>query len=265
MQPGAKILVLTPVKDAERFLEIYFDGLQRLTYPRELLSFGFLESDSADNTYREIERRIAALSREFRAASLWKKDFGFSTPKGMPRWDKRIQLERRAVLARSRNYLLSRALDDEDWVLWLDIDVIEYPPDIIDRLIATGKSIVQPHCVKDYGGPTYDLNAWRDKGKYHLQDLRDEGELVKLHAVGGTMLLIYADIHRQGLIFPPFLYGRKNPLMRKNNGFTERGVRRFFRRKKSGEVETEGLGLMAHDMGYECWGLPRLEIRHARF
>ena len=41
--------------------------------------------------------------------------------------------------------------------------------------------------------------------------------------------------------------------------------RRFFRRKRSGEVETEGLGLMAHDMGYECWGLPRLEIRHARF
>lgn len=265
MSPDAKVLVLTPVKDAESALEIYFDGLYRLTYPRELLSFGFLESDSADNTYQEIERRVAALSQKFRAASLWKKDFGFHLPKRMPRWDQRIQLERRSVLARSRNYLLSRALDDEDWVLWLDIDIIEYPADIVERLVATGKPIVQPHCVLDYGGPTYDLNAWRDKGKYHLQDLRDEGELVKLHAVGGTMLLIRADIHRQGLIFPPFLYGRKNPLMRKTNGFTERGFRRFFRRKMSGEVETEGLGLMAHEMGYECWGLPRLEIRHARF
>jgi hypothetical protein len=183
----------------------------------------------------------------------------------MPRWDKRIQIERRSVLASSRNYLLSRALDDEDWVLWLDVDIIEYPPDIIERLIATGKPIVQPHCVLDYGGPTYDLNAWRDKGKYHLQDLREEGELVKLDAVGGTMLLIQADIHRQGLVFPPFLYGRKNPLMRKNNGFPGRGIRRLFRRKRRGELETEGLGLMAHDMGYECWGLPRLEIRHARF
>ena len=127
-----------------------------------------------------------------------------------------------------------------------------------------GKPIVQPHCVLDYGGPTYDLNAWRDKGKYHLEDLRDEGELVKLHAVGGTMLLIHADIHREGLVFHRSCMGRKNPLARKNNGFTERGIRRFLKRKRSGEVETEGLGLMAHDTGYECWGLPRLEIRNPR-
>ena len=196
---------------------------------------------------------------------MWKKDFGFFIPQGMPRWDIRIQLERRTVLAKSRNYLLFRALDDEDWVLWLDVDVAEYPSDVIERLLAAGKAIVQPHCVKDYGGATFDLNAWRDKGKYHLEDLRKEGDLVQLHAVGGTMLLIQADVHRQGLIFPPFLYGRKNPLMRKNNGFLRtRGKRRFFRGKSIGEIETEGLGMMAHDMGYECWGMPRLEIRHSR-
>jgi peptide chain release factor subunit 1 len=27
-------------------------------------------------------------------------------------------------------------------------------------------------------------------------------------------------------------------------------------------VETEGLGILAHDMGYECWGMPNLEVRH---
>jgi hypothetical protein len=31
-----------------------------------------------------------------------------------------------------------------------------------------------------------------------------------------------------------------------------------------GEIETEGLGIMAKDMGIECWGLPDLEIRHAK-
>jgi hypothetical protein len=31
-----------------------------------------------------------------------------------------------------------------------------------------------------------------------------------------------------------------------------------------GEVETEGLGIMAHAMGHQCWGLPHVEIRHAR-
>jgi len=32
-----------------------------------------------------------------------------------------------------------------------------------------------------------------------------------------------------------------------------------------GELETEGLGLMAQDMGHQCWGTPHLEIRHARW
>jgi peptide chain release factor subunit 1 len=30
-----------------------------------------------------------------------------------------------------------------------------------------------------------------------------------------------------------------------------------------GELETEGLGIMAGDMGYQCWGMPNLEILHA--
>lgn len=27
----------------------------------------------------------------------------------------------------------------------------------------------------------------------------------------------------------------------------------------TGGIETEGLGMMAHDMGYECWGMPNLQ------
>jgi glycosyltransferase involved in cell wall biosynthesis len=258
-----RVLILTPVKNAEPFLESYFQALDQLTYPHELISLGFLERDSTDGTYSELERRLSQLKNGFRAALLWKKDFGFHLAEGTTRWDDRIQIERRAVLAKSRNHLLFRALDDEDWVLWLDVDIIEYPSDIIQQLLAAGKEIVQPHCVKEYGGMTYDLNAWRDRGKYHLQDLREEGDLVKLHAVGGTMVLIKADVHRQGLVFPPFLYGRRNALMRKDNQFvSETGIRSLFKRKPVGEIETEGLGLMAYDMGYECWGMPHLEIRH---
>jgi hypothetical protein len=29
---------------------------------------------------------------------------------------------------------------------------------------------------------------------------------------------------------------------------------------RAGEIETEGLGVLASDMGYECWGMPNLEI-----
>ncbi len=72
---------------------------------------------------------------------------------------------------------------------------------------------------------------------------------MELDAVGATVLLVKADLHRDGLVFPPFLYGRESPWMRPGRG----------------EVETEGLGMMARDMGYRAWGLPFLEVRHGRW
>jgi hypothetical protein len=243
------ILILTPAKDAVRHLDTYFANLSRLTYPRELLSLGILEGDSGDGTHGELVRRVEALRSSWRSASVWKRDYGFVIPPGVPRYAHEIQLQRRSVLARSRNQLLFRALDDEEWVLWLDVDIIEYPADVIERLLATGKDIVQPNCVWQYGGPSFDLNAWRDQGMRHLHDLRAEGELVRLDSVGGTMLLVRADVHRDGLVFPAFPYGKANPRIRRNNYWL-------------GEIETEGFGIMAGDIGVECWGMPHLEIRH---
>jgi hypothetical protein len=243
------VLILTPVKDAAACLDEYCERLRRLTYPHDAISLGFLESDSVDETFQVLSRRLRRLRKEFRRAGLWKKDFCYQLPTGINRGVEPIQAQRRAILAKSRNQLLFHALDDEEWVLWLDVDVIEYPPDIIERLLATGKDLVQPHCVLDYHGPTFDKNAWRDHGRLHMDDLRSEGDLVELDAVGGTMLLVRADLHRDGLVFPSFPYGLRNSHIRGDGG----------------ELETEGLGMMAHDMGYQCWGMPNLEIRHGRW
>jgi peptide chain release factor subunit 1 len=30
-----------------------------------------------------------------------------------------------------------------------------------------------------------------------------------------------------------------------------------------GEIETDGLGIMAPNMGHECWRIPNLEVKHA--
>lgn len=246
-----KVLILTPMKDAARHLDRYFVGLARLSYPCHLVSLGFLESDSGDDTYAFLKARLPELRARHPRVGLWKHDFGFRIPPRYTRWSPAFQIPRRTVLAKSRNHLLFRALDDEDWVLWLDVDVEEYPPDIIERLLATGKEIVQPHCVVEYGGRTFDHNAWRNQGRLHLGDLRCEGELVRLDAVGATVLMVKADVHRQGLIFPPFLYGQRNRFVRDPNPW-----------KMVGELETEGLGIMATDMGYQCWGLPNLEVKH---
>ena len=104
----------------------------------------------------------------------------------------------------------------------------------------------------EYGQTSFDLNAWTDGGRKHLSDLRGQG-IVRLQSVGGTMLLVRADRHRDGLVFPPFFYGGRSRWVRDPHPLRESHV---------GEIETEGLAIMAKDMGIECWGLPDLEIRH---
>jgi len=263
MIPQAKVLILTPVKDASECLHSYFAGLRSLDYPPGLLSLGLLESDSTDDTFEKFQAGLDTWAGHFASARIWRKDFQFKLPPGVNRWEPRIQKNRRSVLAKSRNFLLFSALDAHDWVLWLDVDIIEYPPDLIQRLLATGKDIVQPHCVKEFGGPTFDRNAWRDRGRLHMEDMRKEGDLVELDTVGGTALLVRADIHREGLIFPTFFLGRSIARARRDNLCHSRfDFLRAWRGDYRGEIETEGLGIMAHEMGYRCHGMPNFEIRH---
>jgi hypothetical protein len=256
MTDAPNILVLTPIRSASRYLPTYFAALERLTWPHERLALGMLEGDSTDSTWSDIQTRLPELHARYRRVGLWQKPFGLHLPASLPRWTPAYQIPRRTVLAKARNHLLFHALaNDDDWVLWLDVDVVEYPPNIIERLLAYQKDILHPHCITSYGGPSFDLNAWRDGGRKHMHDLRGGPDLVRLDSVGASMLLIKADIHRDGLIFPPYGYGAEHQLTRHPHPLF--GQRR-------GELESEGLALMAVDMGHQPWGLPNLEIRHTR-
>lgn len=246
-----KVLILTPIKSASRHLPRYIELVEQLDWPREQLSIALLEGDSEDDTCAVAEALLPRFEARARRTELFHRDFGFNMPAGVPRWAPAFQLTRRAVLARARNHLLFRALDDEDWVLWIDVDVVDYPADILRRLLATGYDIVVPHCVKKPGGKTFDENNWAMDGSVTLSDRRGSGAM-RLNAVGGTMLLVRADVHRDGLVFPPYPYGVESPHIRKQHPVWGKG-----------EIETEGLGIMAGDMGIQCWGLPDLEIIHA--
>ena len=246
-------LILTPVKNATAHLDRYFALLERLTYPADRLSLGLLESDSTDGTFEEVNRRLAPLQGRWRRARAWRRNFGLHLPEDQPRWGPHLQIPRRTALAKSRNHRLMRSLDDEDWVLWIDVDLVDYPADIVEHLLGYDKQILQPHCVRQPGGQTFDLNAWSRDGTIHMDQQRGGSELVRLDSVGGTMLLVHADLHRDGLIFPPFFYGAGNSAIRRRHPLLHRAA---------GEIETEGLGIMARDMGVQCWGLPNLEIFH---
>jgi peptide chain release factor subunit 1 len=251
MSADPKVLILTPVKSATRHLPRFVELIERLDWLKDRLSVGVLEGDSTDGTHAAAEALLPRLRARASRAELFQKSFGFQMPAGVPRWSPAFQRMRRGVLARARNHLLFHALDDEDWVLWIDVDVIDYPPDVLRRLLATGYDVVVPHCVKKPGGPTFDLNNWAGDGAVTLADRRGTGPM-RLDAVGGTMLLVRADLHRDGLVFPSFLYGVESRHIRSRHPLWGKG-----------EIETEGLGSMAADMGIQCWGLPDLEIIHA--
>jgi UDP:flavonoid glycosyltransferase YjiC (YdhE family)/glycosyltransferase involved in cell wall biosynthesis len=249
------VLIATPLRDAARHLPRFVANLRRLSYPHSRIAISFLEDGSADGTYATIEGMLPELRAEFARVELLKADPGCDgdgarTPHGrFPR----------SRLARSRNQLLERALGAEEWVLWIDADVADWPADVIERLLAADKEIVVPNCIVAPGGRTFDYNSFRLRpdaasldwspyvidgvlqppvgfGRLYLNELR-RYSLVELDAVGGAMLLVRAALHRKGLRFPDEPYKL--------------------------QIEAAGLALRARELGVTCWGLPNLEIIHS--
>jgi mannan polymerase complexes MNN9 subunit len=173
-------------------------------------------------------------------------------------------------MARARNSLLFTTLGPHtSWILWLDSDIIETPPTLLQDLTSFNKPILVPNCFQRYLDPDthtpavrpYDYNSWRDSDTAlelaakmgpeeillegyaematyrtlmaHLAELEpgsDVRKIMPLDGVGGTALLVKAEVHRDGAMFPPFPFYHL--------------------------VETEGFAKMARRLGWESWGLP---------
>lgn len=68
----------------------------------------------------------------------------------------------------------------------------------------------------------------------------------QLSSVGGTMLWVRADVHRDGVVFP-----------------VANVVGAEWTRQGYLGLETEGICWMANFLGYKCWGMPWLTIMHS--
>ncbi len=250
-----KVLVLTPMKNTAQHLDRYFTLLQSLDHPPDRLSVAIMEGDSTDGTSAALQAWRSRLDGRFARVELHQHHTGFQP--GSARWRKEVQRERRSIIAEARNRLLAASLRDEDWVLWLDADLVDYPRDLLQAMLATGRDIVAPLCVLP-DGRVFDMNTFcfhpdraaaerpdylfdgiyqppTATGRVYLDAFADQS-LVALDGVGGTALLVRADLHRRGLNFPTYSH--------------------------RGYIETEGLAAMARDMGIDCWGMPQLRIVH---
>lgn len=170
------ILILTPLA---RFYDEYWDNLCKLSYPHELISLGFIipkgkEGNAATVALQERIQKTQAPTNKNRFASITilRQD---SEPPALLEEKERhaltAQKERRAAMSRARNSLLFTTLGPTtSWVLWLDSDIVETPPSLIQDLASHDKAIIVPNCFQRYYNKDkeamdvrpYDFNSWQD-------------------------------------------------------------------------------------------------------
>ncbi|XP_046551112.1 mannan polymerase complex subunit mnn9-like [Haliotis rubra] len=258
-----KVLILSPIHNVARLLHRFGRLLKELSYPHQLISVVFGEDCSRDETLKTAEVVASNLKRTFNRVEV----FHFNVT-GQVRgiWtdvhNRHAQRKRRGHIAQSRNMLLKSGLKDEVWALWIDSDITELPRDIIQQLLSSDKDIVAPACLfrSDLGHlRIFDKNTWREtpesiakqkhmrdgalmlegygvSSRIFLPDLRAEGRVVPIDGVGGCTLLIKADYHRKGLVFPETVVDH--------------------------HIETEGLAKLAKKMGFGVYGMPFVNVIH---
>lgn len=270
------VVILTPMA---RFYDEYWRNLLKLSYPRELTELGFIVPKGREGTVvlqklQEAVHKVQTGKKKdrFKQIHILRQDI--ESPVSQNEKDRhamKVQKERRAAMARARNSLLFSVLrPDVSWILWLDADIIETPPTLIQDLASHDKAIIVPNCYQRYveNGVSkirpYDFNSWADSkealelaktmGKddillegyaemptyrslmAHLKNDKGLHSEMLLDGVGGTALLVKAEVHRDGAMFPPFPFYHL--------------------------IETEGFAKMARRLGYQPYGLPNYLVYH---
>lgn len=272
------VLILTPMA---RFYQDYWDNLMKLSYPHDLITLGFIipkskEGNAATTALQaQVAKTQKSAANKFRRVIIERQDFDppLASQDESERHKMENQKVRRTAMSKARNSLLFTTLGpDTSWVLWLDGDIVETPPTLIQDLASHDKPIIVPNCYQRYKDDNnkaaeraYDFNSWQDSetaqelaAKMGPEDLLLEGyealptyrtlmaymELddkddvraeVPLDGVGGTALLVRADVHRDGAMFPPFPFYHL--------------------------IETEGFAKMAKRLGWQATGLPNYKVR----
>ncbi|GAO13830.1 hypothetical protein UVI_02004490 [Ustilaginoidea virens] len=269
------VLILTPMA---RFYPEYWENLLRLSYPHELITLGFIlpktkEGNAATAALQQQIQRTQKRGPEndrFKSIIILRQDFepAIASQEESERHKMSNQKARRAAMAKARNSLLFTTLGPAtSWVLWLDSDIVETPPTLIQDLAAHDKDVIVPNCFQRFYNEekkkederAYDFNSWQDSDvamqmaskmgpdeillegyhemptyrtlmAYMATDGGDQNLTVPLDGVGGTALLVKADVHRDGAMFPPFAFYHL--------------------------IETEGFAKMAKRLGWQPYGLP---------
>lgn len=274
-----RVLILTPI---QTFHQGYWDNLLSLTYPRQLIELGFIapRTASGDRALQELEKAIKKVqsdkvNQRFAKITILRQDSqSFDKLGEKERHALKVQKERRAAMALARNELLLSTIGPHtSWVLWLDADIVETKPTLIQDMTAHDKAVLAANVYqrfydqekKENAIRPYDFNNWAesDIGLEIASKMADDEIIVEgyseiatyrplmahfydaagsvseemaLDGVGGGCTLVKAEVHRDGAMFPNFPFYHL--------------------------IETEGFAKMAKRLNYEVYGLPNYLVYH---
>ena len=149
---GERVLMCTPLRDAEPHIPMFFSHLRNFTYPHHLIDMAFLVSDSKDDTLQVLSRMLKELQNDedpkmpFGEISVLEKDFGQTVNQDVEsRHGFAAQAGRRKLMAQARNWLLSATMrPTHSWIYWRDADVETSPPSILEDLMRHNKDVIVP-------------------------------------------------------------------------------------------------------------------------
>ncbi|KAH0566225.1 hypothetical protein GP486_000372 [Trichoglossum hirsutum] len=273
-----RVLILTPLRDAARHINKYFDLISELTYPHDLIDLAFLVGDSKDDTMAILSSELDRVQKRndkipFRSATVIKKDFNIGISQNVEdRHGFKAQGPRRKAMGRARNYLLHTALKPEhSWVYWRDVDIVDSPDVILEDFIAHDRDILVPNIWfhryengQDVEGK-FDYNSWieSDKGLRLAASLPKDVILAEgydEYDTGRTYLAKMGDwrknkdeeVELDGI-------GGVNILVKAD---VHRSGINFPCYPFENQAETEGFAKMAKRAGYEVYGLPNYVVWH---
>lgn len=259
-----RVILLSPVRDAAARLRVFANLISTLSYPHNLISVHFGEDGSHDDTIEVAKNVSHQLVHKFgfANATVYKLNIKGNNRTRKNRHDPKHQVERRSHMGKARNLIMEYGLQNEEWILWIDSDVVSFRDDLIQQFLYSNKDVMVASALASHERNrsnsifryyiNYDLNTFREvvqgdtQHRIWLFNLRAEGREVPVDYVGGCTLMIRAECYRKGLRFTE---GPYKPTTYKLG-------------RVQWNIETEGLAKMARDLGMGVYGLPHLEVLH---
>jgi SAM-dependent methyltransferase/GT2 family glycosyltransferase len=135
-----RVVITTPIRQAEWCLPRYLDSIYNLDYPKEDLSLYWLVGDTTDNTYNILREFKKKHEKKYRGITI--EEMSFGTSYSPHRWghysgnypielyppEQHQARQRIANMIVLKNRCLQQVLDGNDYVLVIDVDILLQPP-----------------------------------------------------------------------------------------------------------------------------------------